>query len=219
MKDSFSFNSGATNMVKLKGKIVSDIIYDHNYSGVHFYKLMVSTERLTDGKSDTIPVKLTENLIDISSSHIERTVCVLGQYHSFNRYEKGKSRLQLSVYASYIDFMEDLGDKSYRNQVFLNGFICKPPVYRITPKGCEITDILLAVNRRSGKSDYIPCLCWGKDARHAASYKVGDKFATFGRIESREYYKNDFVFTAYEVSSVLTWDKDKMYTPVIEQLI
>jgi len=220
MRDSFSYHDGVKNIVLLKGKIISDIINSHEFSGEHFYELMINTERLKEGVSDTIPVKLTEKLIDISSSHIGRTVYIRGQYHSCNRHENGKNKLLLSVYVNDLEFTDDLGDKSYRNQIYLNGFICKPPIYRKTPAGREITDILLAVNRRNGKSDYIPCLCWGNDAQHAAFYKVGDKFATFGRIQSREYYKNGVKLTAYEVSSMLICNKENLKSaPMIEQII
>ena len=112
-----------------------------------------------------------------------------GQFRSYNRHEEKKNRLVLSVFVRELEFTEEELENSKTNQIFLDGYICKPPVYRKTPLGREIADILLAVNRPYGKSDYIPCICWGRNARFASGFEVGGHTQIWGRIQSREYMK------------------------------
>ena len=100
-----------------------------------------------------------------------------------------KNRLVLSVFAREIEFVDEIGESAKTNQIFLDGYICKSPIYRKTPLGREIADLLLAVNRPYGKSDYIPCICWGRNARFACNFEVGSRCAIWGRIQSREYMK------------------------------
>ena len=128
-----------------------------------------------------------------------------GQFRSYNRHEEHKNRLVLSLFVREVAFIEEELDGAKTNQIFLDGYICKLPVYRKTPLGREIADLLLAVNRPYGKSDYIPCICWGRNARFAASFEVGEHVQVIGRIQSREYIKKLSETeaekrTAYEVS-------------------
>jgi single-stranded DNA-binding protein len=114
---------------------------------------------------------------------------VNGQFRSYNRHEEDRNRLVLSVFAREISFVEEELDGAKTNNILLDGYICKAPVYRKTPLGREIADLLLAVNRPYGKSDYIPCICWGRNARYASSFEVGEHVQVLGRIQSREYVK------------------------------
>jgi len=117
------------------------------------------------------------------------TIMVSGQFRSYNRHEEHKNRLILSVFVREVDFPENLPENEKTNYIFLDGYICKEPVYRKTPLGREIADILLAVNRPYGKSDYIPCISWGRNARYAGNFRVGERCRIWGRIQSREYMK------------------------------
>jgi primosomal replication protein N len=133
--------------------------------------------------------------------HIE----VLGQFRSYNSYHNEGNRLILTVFARDINFLDDDAVVKNPNQIFLNGYVCKKPIYRTTPFGREITDILLAVNRPYNKSDYIPCIAWGRNARYSESLEIGHNIKVWGRIQSREYQKkvNETEFekrVAYEVS-------------------
>ena len=148
---------------------------------------------------------ISERLIDVTKDYTGEFIMVNGQFRSYNRHEEMKNRLILSVFVREITFVEEELDGAKTNQIFLDGYICKQPVYRKTPLGREIADILLAVNRAYGKSDYIPCICWGRNARFAGKLAVGEHVAIWGRIQSREYQKkigNDEIVNkvAYEVS-------------------
>lgn len=116
-------------------------------------------------------------------------ICVNGQFRSYNRHEERRNRLVLSVFAREVEFIDSLEESAKSNMIFLDGYICKEPIYRKTPLGREIADLLLAVNRPYGKSDYIPCICWGRNARYASTFKVGERCSIWGRIQSREYMK------------------------------
>lgn len=148
----------------------------------------VRCQRLSESY-DIIPVMVSERLMDVSQNFEGLLICVNGQFRSYNRHEERKNRLVLSVFAREVDFIEEMEESSKTNQIYLDGYICKEPIYRKTPLGREIADLLLAVNRPYGKSDYIPCICWGRNARYANSFKVGERCAVWGRIQSREYMK------------------------------
>ena len=164
-------------------------------------------KRLSDSE-DRIPVMVSERLVDVTQDYVGQYVEIHGQFRSYNRHEGEKNRLVLSIFVRELQFpdeSEDVRDQSKSNQIFLDGYICKVPVYRKTPLGREIADLLVAVNRSYGKSDYIPCICWGRNARFAASFEVGAHVQIWGRIQSREYVKkiSDTQAekrTAYEVS-------------------
>ena len=176
------------NRVSVIGVVVSGFEFSHEVFGESFYIMELSVNRLSD-QSDTIPVMISERLIDINQDYRGRTMEAIGQFRSYNRHEEKHNRLVLSVFAREVRFVEEDEENTPVNQIFMDGFICKPPVYRKTPLGREIADILLAVNRPYGKSDYIPCICWGRNARYASAFAVGGHVLLWGRIQSREYVK------------------------------
>ena len=170
------------------GEIVSDFTFSHEIYGEGFYMVDVSVERLSDS-IDIIPLMVSERLLDVNGDYKGMYIVVNGQFRSYNRHEERKNKLVLSVFAREIEFVEEIGENTKSNQIFLDGYICKEPIYRTTPLGREIADLLLAVNRPYGKSDYIPCICWGRNARFASNFEVGARCAVWGRIQSREYMK------------------------------
>ena len=176
------------NQVVIMGRIVSGFTYSHEIFGEGFYMVDVEVARLSESY-DIIPIMVSERLIDVEEDYSDTYVSILGQFRSYNRHEERKNKLILSVFAREIHFVDELEESSRTNQIYLDGYICKPPVYRKTPLGREIADVLLAVNRPYGKSDYIPCICWGRNARFASSFEVGTRCAIWGRIQSREYMK------------------------------
>jgi len=176
------------NQVSIAGKIASPFQFSHEVYGEGFYLCDVEIERLSDS-TDLIPVMVSERLFPVKENYIGRDICVHGQFRSYNRHEENKNRLVLSVFAREIYFPEDVEEDVKPNHIYLDGYICKPPIYRKTPLGREIADILLAVNRPYGKSDYIPCICWGRNARYAEGFQVGNHVQIWGRIQSREYQK------------------------------
>ena len=176
------------NQVTVMGEIISDFVFSHEIFGEGFYMVDVSVKRLSDSY-DIIPVMMSERLLDVNADYKGMFLCINGQFRSYNRHEEHKNRLVLSVFAREIDFMEEMEESARSNQIYLDGYICKEPIYRKTPLGREIADVLLAVNRPYGKSDYIPCICWGRNARYASQFKVGERCAVWGRIQSREYMK------------------------------
>ena len=148
----------------------------------------VAVSRLSDSV-DYIPLMVSERLVDVTQNYIGETILVNGQFRSYNRHEEKKNRLVLSVFVREWEFVDDIEYEVKSNQIYLDGYICKEPIYRKTPLGREIADLLVAVNRSYGKSDYIPCICWGRNARYASGFEVGSHVEVFGRIQSREYLK------------------------------
>lgn len=176
------------NQVTIMGEIVGDFSYSHEIYGEGFYMVDVQVARLSDS-SDVIPLMVSERLLNVKEDYKGAYICVAGQFRSYNRHEERKNRLVLSVFAREIEFLEEIEEGARTNQIYLDGYICKEPIYRKTPLGREIADLLLAVNRPYGKSDYIPCICWGRNARYASTFEVGSRCAVWGRIQSREYMK------------------------------
>lgn len=176
------------NQVTIMGTIVSGYQFSHEIFGENFYMVDVQVPRLSDS-ADIIPIMISERIVDVEANAIGMNVIVNGQFRSYNRHEAKKNRLLLSVFARDIEFVDEVLENEKTNQIYLDGYICKPPVYRKTPLGREITDLLLASNRPYGKSDYIPCICWGRNARYASSFEVGMRCMIWGRIQSREYMK------------------------------
>lgn len=192
------------NQVSIAGEVISDFTYSHDVFGEGFYLLEVAVSRLSNS-FDIIPLMVSERLIDVTQDYKGKQIEVTGQFRSYNRHEGEKNKLVLSVFVREIRICEADYESQKPNYIFLDGFICKPPVYRKTPLGREIADILLAVNRPYGKSDYIPCISWGRNARYAESFTVGGHLHVWGRIQSREYQKKISETeaekrTAYEVS-------------------
>lgn len=194
------------NKVTLIGEIVSNFAFDHEVYGEGFYIAMLASER-TSGKKDIIPVMVSDRLADTGADWTGRFAEVSGQFRSYNKHERGRNRLVLSVFVTDFDTLSnDVAEVTDdKNTIFLDGYICKPPIYRKTPLGREIADILLAVNRPYGKSDYIPCIAWGRNARFSSNLEVGARLQIDGRIQSREYQKRiseteSETRVAYEVS-------------------
>lgn len=176
------------NQVTVMGEIVGDFAFSHEIFGEGFYMVDVKVQRLSESY-DIIPVMVSERLLDVNADYKGMLISVSGQFRSYNRHEERKNRLVLSVFAREIEFVDEIEESARTNQIFLDGYICKEPIYRKTPLGREIADLLLAVNRPYGKSDYIPCICWGRNARYASNFRVGERCAIWGRIQSREYMK------------------------------
>ena len=176
------------NQVVIMGEIVSPFTFSHQVFGEGFYTMELLVRRLSDSE-DRIPVMVSERLLDITQDYTGQYIEIHGQFRSYNRHEEKHNRLVLSVFAREVKFVEEDDENVPVNQIFMVGFICKPPVYSNTPLGREIADILLAVNRPYGKSDYIPCICWGRNARYASAFAVGGHVLLWGRIQSREYMK------------------------------
>lgn len=190
------------NVVNIIGTIVKECEFSHEVYGEGFYIFHISVDRLSDNE-DILPVTISERLIDKDSLKLGVVVDIIGQLRSYNNYSEKRNRLVLTVFAREIEILDKLSEKN-PNQISLNGFICKNPVYRKTPFGREISDILLAVNRAYNKSDYIPCIAWGRNARFTTNLKIGDNIKLWGRIQSRKYQKKNGEDieerTAYEVS-------------------
>lgn len=179
------------NRVCIIGEIVSEFTFSHEVFGEGFYIANVSVNRLSD-MVDVIPLMISERLIDVNKDYRGMKIEVAGQFRSYNRHEGTKNKLVLSIFVRELRFLEDdemPEEQSKSNQIFLDGYVCKPPIYRKTPLGREIADILVAVNRPYGKSDYIPCIAWGRNARFAGGLEVGAHLQVSGRVQSREYTK------------------------------
>jgi len=193
-----------SNQVTIAGEIMGGFTFSHDVFGEGFYMMDIAVGRLSDSK-DIIPVMVSDRLMDVKQDYTGAYVVIDGQFRSYNRQEENRTRLVLSVFAREIQILEELAGEVHPNYIFLDGYVCKPPIYRKTPLGREICDLLLAVNRPYGKSDYIPCICWGRNARFAEGFQVGEHIQLSGRIQSREYQKkiSETEFekrTAYEVS-------------------
>ena len=176
------------NQVSIMGKIDTGFTFSHLVFGEGFYTMELIVKRLSDSE-DRIPVMVSERLIDVTQDYIGEYIEIHGQFRSYNRHEGIKNRLVLSVFVREIHFLEEFTDYAKTNQIFLEGYICMEPIYRKAPLGREIADMLLAVNRPYGKSDYIPCIAWGRNARYASGFGVGSHVCVWGRVQSREYTK------------------------------
>jgi len=176
------------NQVTIIGEIASEFTFSHEVFGEGFYMVDVLVRRLSNS-DDCIPLMISERLIDVQQNYIGEYIMATGQFRSYNQHEEKKNRLVLSVFVREVSFVEEEVDGAKTNNIFLDGYICKRPIYRKTPLGREIADLLLAVNRPYGKSDYIPCICWGRNARFASGFEVGEHVQVLGRIQSREYIK------------------------------
>ena len=176
------------NQVTIMGQVDSEFEFSHEVFGEGFYIIEVLVKRLSNS-DDRIPLMISERLIDVTQDYRGEYIVAHGQFRSYNRHEEQKNRLVLSVFVREVEFVEEEPEGAKTNSILLDGYICKEPVYRKTPLGREIADLLLAVNRPYGKSDYIPCICWGRNARFASGFEVGEHVQVLGRIQSREYIK------------------------------
>lgn len=192
------------NQAAIIGEVVSELFFDHEFRGEGFYTMEVSVKRLSES-CDIFPIMISERLIDADKDYRGKIVRVEGQLRSYDRHEETKTRHVLSVFAREVAFLEEEPANTKTNQIYLDGFVCKTPIYRITPLGREICDVFLAVNRPYKKTDYIPCICRGRNALFSSRFEVGDRITIYGRIQSREYRKqisedNFETRIAYEVS-------------------
>ncbi len=190
------------NSIYIAGKVTEECVFSHEVYGEGFYLFKISSERLSDNE-DILPITISERLIEKEKLTLGTRVEVIGQLRSYNNYGSKKNKLVLTIFAREISLLEEETEQN-PNQIFLNGFICKPPVYRKTPFGREISDILVAVNRAYNKSDYIPCIAWGRNARYLSNLAVGENIKIWGRMQSRKYQKKNGDILeeriAYEVS-------------------
>ena len=196
-----NFLAEKNNKVFISGEILTDAEFSHEVYGEGFYEMNVLVKRLS-GQGDILPVTISERLISDRDLKVGVTINAIGQFRSYNKLVDGKSKLMLTVFVR--ELLDEMPIKN-PNSIVLTGYICKPPIYRTTPFNREIADILIAVNRSYNKSDYIPCIAWGRNARFAKNLAVGERIAISGRIQSREYQKkitDDDIktMTAYEVS-------------------
>jgi single-stranded DNA-binding protein len=190
------------NKIYLEGKIASELKFSHEMYGEGFYVFDFEVWRLSE-TTDILTITISERLISGIDIKIGNEFIIEGQLRSYNKFIDGSNRLILTVFARDIKVCEERSKNP--NQIFLDGFICKSPIYRTTPFGREIADMLLAVNRLYNKSDYIPTIAWGRNSRFCKSLEVGDNIRIWGRLQSREYQKKlseDEVIKkiAYEVS-------------------
>ena len=193
----------SNNNVSLVGTVASKVEFSHELYGRKFYVFQLEVERLS-WQTDIIPIIIPEEYRILPQIKEGKKIYVEGNYRSYNKEENDKKRLVLSVFPSRI---EPVDEEKYwnMNSIALQGFICKPVVYRKTPLGREVADMMIAVNRLYGKSDYIPCIAWGRNARWASGFELGNELKIWGRIQSREYVKKlsdeeSEKRTAYEVS-------------------
>jgi len=203
-------NFADNNHIILVGKITDEKKFSHEIYGEKFYTFDLSVPRLS-GNADIIPVTISERLFKEEDLVVDKKVKITGQFRSYNSYENERNRLILTVFAKDIEFLPNQEEEIVAskdlvsNEVVLTGYICKTPIYRQTPFGREIADILLAVNRAYNKSDYIPCITWGRNARYCSKMEVGTEVKVVGRVQSRAYEKKHEDGTveqkiAYEVS-------------------
>ena len=201
------------NYLTLVGKVTGEKRFSHEIYGEKFYTFDLEVARLS-GAADIIPITVSERIITDEMLMQGKQLLVKGQFRSYNSFENEKNRLILTVFAKDIQEVEEpVADEENEivkkdmvtNEVVLVGFICKKPIYRQTPFGREIADVLLAVNRAYNKSDYIPTIAWGRNARFCENMPVGTEVKIVGRVQSRQYEKKHEDGTvearvAYEVS-------------------
>lgn len=181
-----NYEQMSNNKLQLTGRVIEKPVFSHEVMGEGFYDTTLSVPRLSQ-QNDNIPITISERLLAQYNINMGDNISVEGQFRSYNKVENGKSRLLLTA------FVRDIIDESEvtnPNIIEISGYICKPPVYRTTPFKREICDVLIAVNRAYNKSDYIPCIMWGRNARYVQTLGVGEKLNITGRIQSRVYVKS-----------------------------
>lgn len=205
-------NGLETNNVELSGIAMSKPAFSHKSYGETFYKFTLGIERKS-GYMDQIQVVFSERLVSKTDVIEESSIKIWGQIRTYNELCEGKNKLIIVVFAREVEFFDPGEEVKFENQIKLEGYICKTPIRRVSPLGRELCDVMLAVNRMYNKSDYIPCIAWGRNAGYTATLEVGDKLSVLGRLQSREYRKKDeednvFVKTAYEVSILRIEEED-----------
>lgn len=195
-------NCAEDNEARIVGFVASDLEFSHEVHTEGFYRFIIMSDRLSENK-DTIVVTISERILADLEIPAGTKVKITGQFRSYNNYSGEGSKLILTLFARDLRLADDC--EKCENEIYLNGYICKPVVYRVTPFGREIADILVAVNRAYNKSDYIPCIAWGRNAKFVNTLSVGANIKIWGRMQSREYQKRisedeTITKTAYEVS-------------------
>lgn len=181
-------NELENNIVKIGGRIASKPEFSHEIYDEKFYKFNIETNRLSS-YSDRLPVLISERIIQLDNLNVGDLVYISGQFRSYNEpTDNGKSKLVLTIFTKEIDIIDDESIITLNDATFI-GYVCKPPIYRKTPLGREITDLLIAVNRTYKKSDYIPCILWGRNAKFCENICTGTMVKLSGRIQSRKYEK------------------------------
>ena len=195
-------NTLENNIAAVTGVISSPFWFSHEVFGEGFYKVQIKTDRTSEA-SDYLNVLVSGRLVDVTKDYIGKTVRVDGQFRSYNERDGERNKLILTIFARDWQEIED-ADAKHINEIYLDGVIYKAPIYRKTPLGREIADVMLAINRPYGKSDYIPCILWGRNARFTGKLEVGTHVTIEGRMQSREYHKkigeDIHTMVAYEVS-------------------
>lgn len=176
------------NNITVFGLVAEEPAFNHEANGEDFYKTFITVRR-TSGAFDTLPVVISDRIIDMKEIKVGDCVMITGQVRSHNLHIGEKSKLELFIFTEIIEVYENEVEPPFDNDVVLRGFICKEPIYRVTPLGREITDVLIAVNRAYGKSDYIPCIVWGRTAKFVGHLPVGTHIEMTGRFQSRPYAK------------------------------
>ena len=177
-----------TNIVNLRGELDNNLEFSHEIFGEKFYNTKIKINRLSDSY-DVLPITVSDRLLQDIDFENNKLVSVVGQLRSYNKNINNKNRLVLTVFVREIKQLQSIEENKDPNSIFLDGYICKAPIYRKTPLGREITDLLVAINRPYNKSDYIPSIVWGRNAKFAKALKVGDRIQMWGRVQSREYEK------------------------------
>ena len=198
------YNAEASNAAELIGRISSAFLPSHEVYNEKFYSFTLTVPRLS-GAADELVITVSDDLLYGTDYRLGDCLCVKGQFRSYNNYSEVGNKLILTVFAKQLEYIPEVPKEGWINEILLRGYLCKPPIYRTTPFGREITDLLVATNRTYNKSDYIPCIAWGRNSKFASGLSVGDKVEITGRMQSREYQKKigeNQVDTrvAYEVS-------------------
>ena len=189
------------NKVFLLGKIETETVFSHETFGEAFYEMQMSVPRLSE-HNDLIPITVSEKLLTNNKFDVGNKVAIKGQFRSYNKLVDGASKLVLTVFVREII---EVDESMNPNIIEIVGYVCKPPIYRTTPFKREICDVLVAVNRAYNKSDYLPCIAWGRNAKYIKDAEVGTQISIVGRIQSRDYQKKlseteTVTKTAYEIS-------------------
>lgn len=186
--------------VRLCGELAGKPEWSHAGKDGAYYKFPLAVSRLS-GAVDTLNIIISEDMLKSIEPESSERIRVVGEIRSFNNRSGVGPKLVLTILARSIEFTDD----DFENQVYISGTICKEPTFRKTPMGREICDLMLAVNRRYGRSDYLPCIVWGSQAEQASSWDIGDKVDLWGRMQSRIYIKNEegiaIEKTAFEISA------------------
>ena len=198
------------NQVIMSGTVLQPLTMSHSAYGEDFYGTVLSVARRS-GLLDRIPILIPGRILGSDMHCLGQRIQSRGQYRSWTQHEQGRNHLILQVFVTELSFLGRSGPAACsRNDIYLDGYVCRDPIYRLTPRGREIAEMLLAVGRAYNKSDYLPCICWGTNARAAQSMKSGAHVRIWGRIQSRIYHKSllpedggsrDYIEkTAYEIS-------------------